>query len=398
MEKENIYDKEYLKKNYKNKITSKKMITDKFCFYFILENGFEEIGFLSDLFDITKDEIEKRANSFKGIAPKEDKMIYVRKYNIFTKERSEKIQKGLYESNGITLYMKQIDKILEQETIDDAVEYLLFNGIPLGQLQYNSQSYVTRLLVLDETKAHKVEKKLKEIYDAYKEKIEKRADVRREAHYQKHLKKEFDIREKKRSRKIKLAEDFASSKIKTKKEFCKKNNIKIEELEQAITYVRNRKLEIADKIYEKISKNELNKEISNIRNIIGLITNGVNQNGEVRQFDLLDYYENSKLSFKDFSIALEKKANNIDEYRKIKEYIKRYAGKIKAAEKIIPTRLNISVKVNDKIYTSTEKDELDAVTYLKENNIPLLDIVYRQKLLRILRERAALDNAKKSVK
>lgn len=141
--------------------------------------------------------------------------------------------------------------------------------------------------------------------------------------------------------------------------------------------IKNRDSDIS-----KRKKEDLNWKV---KQICEYIINGIKlENGEIKEFDILDYYLNCNLK----SFEFNKIVNNINSYsineiRKIKQFLK----------KISPNDFfNIEKELNSKtlllinscVYEVTKDEKISTIEFLKENNVPLEYGVYNVTLRRLI--------------
>lgn len=136
--------------------------------------------------------------------------------------------------------------------------------------------------------------------------------------------------------------------------------------------------------------------VSNIKKIVYQIINGIElENGEKKEFDLLDYYRITKLNFEELEHILKRFHLNPDEYRNIKTFI----AKNRKDNKLSPTDLQkiynmkqvIGVEFDKKgniipgsgrEVTAEEKQNI--VKYLNYNHIPVTNRTYNLALRQYL--------------
>ena len=201
----------------------------------------------------------------------------------------------------------------------------------------------------------------------------------------------------------KLIESYISSKYLNVKDYCDSNNLSEEVFERAknIVFLYDRdKYNILVNEQKQKDKSR-NKQITEeAENIIGLIKNGVTlENGEKREFDLIDYYECTSIPPKKMPVYINKKimTTDIDQFQLLylKKFLNRYNNN--------PFVFN-PINVNDKlsainIYdckkdengrlipgtgkTISENEKIALIEYLVNNKIPLIEGTYDAGIKRI---------------
>ena len=117
--------------------------------------------------------------------------------------------------------------------------------------------------------------------------------------------------------------------------------------------------------------------LTNINKICDEIIHGINlKDGTKKEFDLLDYYLKTKLTFDEFNrLYTQSDDFSINDRRKIAQFL----TKVKSN-----TYFNINQElesktvllVNNEMHTVTKDEKLSTIEYLKSKNIPLYYSVY----------------------
>jgi hypothetical protein len=165
--------------------------------------------------------------------------------------------------------------------------------------------------------------------------------------------------------------------------FCKANGMKSNNINHYL-YVLKKYDELSYKKYkETIRKNEEYKNIEIAKRIMYLIKNGIVTNGiEIRDFDILDYYLITNMSFhKTFTYI--RKFKNIDDIKTARNFFEKYRFANPAYENLL-LRGKLILNIDNVQKEISYEEKTRAITYLKENNIPLLEPTYSIALRRIL--------------
>ena len=125
-------------------------------------------------------------------------------------------------------------------------------------------------------------------------------------------------------------------------------------------------------------------ELNNAYRIKELIIHGIEDNGQIRNFELLDYFESTKLGLNEFLNIIIKNLS-VNELRIVKRFVVENSKIIKSRQFTHVDKL--SFLIDGKVESVTIEDEENAISYLKENNIPLMNATYKQAVKRYLKKR-----------
>ena len=145
--------------------------------------------------------------------------------------------------------------------------------------------------------------------------------------------------------------------------------------------------------------------LSIAKTLINYLKNGIKENENTREFNLLDYYlltninQNTMLDF-------------LNKYEKDDAYLfNQFIEKYKDSKLLTPIDIKNILNEKDYIYNYIDKDndfilnneitkddKLIVLDYLKEHNIPLLDVMYKIALKKYLNEKLILNNENSSKK
>ena len=125
-------------------------------------------------------------------------------------------------------------------------------------------------------------------------------------------------------------------------------------------------------------------ELNNAYRIKELIIHGIEDNGQIRNFELLDYFESTKLGLNEFFNIIIKNLS-VNELRIVKRFVVENSKIIKSRQFTHVDKL--SFLIDGKVESVTIEDEENAISYLKENNIPLMNATYKPAVKRYLKKR-----------
>lgn len=129
----------------------------------------------------------------------------------------------------------------------------------------------------------------------------------------------------------------------------------------------------------------------NTTEIKNLIINGIEEDGKIRDFELLDYFETTTLELKDFFDLVEKDLT-ISELKKIKSFVIKNMNIIKANQFTDVNKYKLSFLINNEVVEVTEEAKEAAISYLKENNIPVINMTYKQAVKRYMYKKTVNKN------
>lgn len=287
-------------------------------------------------------------------------------------------------------------KLLEAKTREDIV-WVIENSIqnPENQRIYDFA------LKYHKNEFEKVEKDIKNklvIYNEYK-KEKRKQELKQKNKNENSFEEAINT--------IKL---FINSEFESVEDFCNEYNININKFK---TYINTVKEQDSNLYNLYIKKTTLIKQknyaiiISICKNIIDNIKNGVSENGEIRPFDLLDYYRTTTYDrttilkvLKDvappdaklFITFLRKYPNSILlDSRKIKEILN--------SKQVIGIEFDKDGKpIVGSGHEITIEEKEYVINYLKDNNIPLYDDVYNIALRRYINGNLVLEKDNVKVK
>lgn len=385
MEKD-LYNLEYLERKLKNKITARDLITDEYCYNFVLMNNFDEekIKKLSDISNIRKPLIKEMAEMYLHNLSKKEQNEYRKKEEEYNNQHRLERQTRICNNNSSTFNL--IAGILKLDDINEAINQLIENKVTLKDFNIYSDMYETKIKNNgDEEEYNNVKKRLTEYSINYLNIIFKENMIKIEQNKKENKeKRNFLV-----SEKIEIANNyiskFTNGSLITIDEYCKQNNISKEDFEEFVKTVKNRKLpiykEYKDRITElRLSDNEIKKQVELLKK---LMVEGIKENDKIRKFELLDYCTITKIDIGEF---LELVINDltIPELRIIKSFVKSNLNSYHNTHEIDTTNEKIFYLINGKEIEATKEDKDYVVEYMKENEIPTSDIIYKQALRRYM--------------
>ena len=178
--------------------------------------------------------------------------------------------------------------------------------------------------------------------------------------------------------------DFISDNNYTKESFCEKYGITMNEFDGYVDVIKKDEptLYSSYTIRNKEAQSQRYAVLNNtITKIVDKIINGIEENGEMRQFDLIDYYQMTSLSF---DAVLKIKKFNADEMRAFKRFVNKYRD-VRALyiPKIMSEKTEIDCQKDKDGFAIigtgrivTEEEKRSIINYLKNKNIPLTNHTY----------------------
>jgi hypothetical protein len=281
------------------------------------------------------------------------------------------------------IYSYTFDKLKEKNTKEEIISLLDSCGISIKNLKSYINSYLIVYIKPNTFEEYKKEeemilKKL-EIYSKYlsqkKEKEKKKIE-------------EEEVKQKEEDNledAIKYISMFIDAKeFHSIKAFCSFAKIDESTFNNYVNIIKKRNQELYKKYKETTERNikqnfAINASI--VRKIVSMLKNGIEENGVKRKFDILDYYQNTKLSFDNLTkIAIQ--ICSKQELNLLKRFIKdnsKYAAGVTHIEETI---MKEKVEVNHQLDKNgmpipgtgeifDDESKIKIINYLRKNNIPL---------------------------
>lgn len=165
--------------------------------------------------------------------------------------------------------------------------------------------------------------------------------------------------------------------------FCEENDITLEQFKQFTTIVRKNNVELYNEYENKhknIKRKELKKEINELEEVIFLIKNGIEENGQTRKFASLDYFMHTSLTIDEAQKIMPYMGLSAGDTRAIKHLIGQIMkGKKTTAKELLSIDIQIIDQDNNIRVIQKEEQQL-VIDFLEENNIPLLTNLYTETL------------------
>lgn len=282
-----------------------------------------------------------------------------------------------------SIYSYTFDKLKEKNTKEEIISLLDSCGISIKNLKSYINSYLIVYIKPNTFEEYKKEeemilKKL-EIYSKYlsqkKEKEKKKIE-------------EEEIKQKEEDNledAIKYISMFIDAKeFHSIKAFCSFAKIDESTFNNYVNIIKKRNQELYEKYKETTERNikqnfAINASI--VRKIVSMLKNGIEENGVKRKFDILDYYQNTKLSFDNLTkiaiqICSKQELNLLKRF--IKDNSKYAAGVMHIEETIMKEKVEVNHQLDKngmpipgtgKIFDDESKIKI--INYLRKNNIPL---------------------------
>ena len=171
------------------------------------------------------------------------------------------------------------------------------------------------------------------------------------------------------------------------KQFCEIKNIDQKLMKKYIKIVSVNDLELYKKISYKLNSQK-KQRFSIIKNkieyMLELIQNGVSDEfGNTWEFELLDYYLYIKFPFEQLEHIINSFNFTKEQLFSLRKFIKRYTGqRILLEQTLCNERLVFSI--NDELHEATSQNKIDAISFLRDNNIPLYYANYRAAVKRLI--------------
>lgn len=189
----------------------------------------------------------------------------------------------------------------------------------------------------------------------------------------------------------KYIELYIKGKYRSPKHFCKDMEMKISVFKQYLTIVSQNDNELFNDYQNTVKKHNqikcalIDEELTKLANYI---KNGIQlEDGTIKEFDLLDFYQLETLPFNNIRGLLNKKDITIDVeiLKTIREFLNRYIMQTRITKHSIYMEKNIIIR-NDEEYEITFEEKQKAIEYLEKNNIPLNKCTYKLSLNRVIYE------------
>ena len=270
------------------------------------------------------------------------------------------------------------DKLLEVDSLDDIISIIDNSGCNVQTLTYEISNYVIVHRDNDKDLIDKLKSKFK-LYSDYKAN-QKNELKQQEKDALMKLQKSILI-----PKAIEIVRKFINDESSNKiDDFCQKNNIDRNIFSYYVLLVK----EIDDELYslysekiDKFKKLGYVKIVGHIEIIVKGLKNGVEENGIIRPFDLIDYFLVSNYSFQDI-LKLSKSIISRSDYILLRKFIEKNNSGEKNNTNVINQIMSEKVVISyqkdkkgspipgtEEIFSNEDKEKL--INYLRKNNIPI---------------------------
>lgn len=180
----------------------------------------------------------------------------------------------------------------------------------------------------------------------------------------------------------KLLFEYMNSDYDNRIGFCTDRNIDLAYFDKLLNVVEKYDYSLYEE-YEMFVKEKRHKQIEdvvgNFKTIVNGITNGVEENGKVRSYDLLDYSLATNLNFEDFQTLCREANLKGDRFRKVRAFV---AKNMNVGSKKTKTVLDEKLIIGNKEISMEEKEYV--LSYLKKHHVAFNEKVYMLALRRYL--------------
>lgn len=294
------------------------------------------------------------------------------------KEEYVKIRMRKFYQERETKSKRICSKLLKAKTIEEIVTIIDTSDTTLSSIRSLLPHYVQLHHDNDEIIERDLRTKLS-MYTAYKRELAKKQKEQEEAK----LREKQDKKNLPEATKI-IKKFLKDSKIDTKEEFCASYNIESKTFDYYVEVIQRKNIELYNQYQEKLKetrKKSLEKLTKEIKLIVQLLKNGIEENEITRPFDLLDYYMITKRDINEILrysrlILNEKDAQILKLFIKKNDRGGEYNPKdidLIMSEKVeVNCRKNkngITIPGTGEIFPNENKEKI--IEYLKQNQIPI---------------------------
>lgn len=227
-----------------------------------------------------------------------------------------------------------------------------------------------------------IEKKL-EIYENYlKNKRIEDNELRKQKKYQLYVDENIDIARQ-------IINQYLNEESEKIKDFCDANDIDIKTFEEYVNLIKDNDEELYSKYSEQrdsIQSKRFSILLTKANKIIKLIKNGIEENGIKRDFDLVDYYKNTSLSFEELLHVVEGKVG-AEDYRALRMFIAKNKNDKEMTPRDISNLYNTKIVIGAQFDYKrniipgtgreiTKEEKQSIVKYLEYNNIRVTNTTY----------------------
>lgn len=281
------------------------------------------------------------------------------------------------------IYSYVFDKLKALNTDEEIIFLLDSCKIELGYLKQHLNSY---LIVYEKVRTYEIYKKEEAMFlkklEIYSKYLSQKKEKEKEKIEEEEIKqKEEDNLEDA----IKYISMFIEAKeFHSVKAFCSFAKIDESTFNNYVNIIKNRNQELYEKYKETTERNRTQSfaiHASIVKKIVSMLKNGIEENGVKRKFDILDYYQNTKLSFDNLTTIAVRICSK-QELNLLKRFIKDNSKYTTGVANIEETIMKEKVEINHQLDKNgmpipgtgeifDDESKIKIINYLKENNIPL---------------------------
>lgn len=271
-------------------------------------------------------------------------------------------------------FYKIVEHVYKLETDEEIIDYLSKTDLPISKLNKFKKYYIKSFIYLFE------------FYYEINDVISK---------FERNIPIVIELKQKNKTKKEKNNIDLAREYIcmyvdgnyTSLKQFCEMKNIDQTLMKKYIKIVSVNDLELYKKLLSKLNiqnKQRFNIIKNKIDYMLELIQNGViDENGNVQKFELLDYYLYVKIPFEQLGHIISSLCFTKGQLYVLRKFIRKYSEQREIMEQTIYNE-RLIFSINDEPYEVTHQDKIDAINFLRENNIPLYYANYHSAVKRLI--------------
>lgn len=336
---------------------------------------------------------------------------YVNKYSNLTRVQKEKLwerrrneyiiyNREKLKENPLGKYAQLLTKILSIDSEEEIISIIDSSEININDLKNYLNDYIIVYHDGNEVLKNELLSKIR----IYMKKVIERRKIFKEQKYQSYVENNIE-----KAREIII--DFIKSDYSSLVKFCSNSDLKIEEFKKYVEILKDNDTELYDlysKKQELLKTRRYNFILEKSLEIVNLIINGIVVDGKKRDFDILDYYEHTKMDFNEF-LGLIKGKISLSEQKLVMRFVGKYHNnrELKSNEisNIYKTQTIIDVefdKYGNIIPGSgreiTTEEKQNVIMYLNSKNIPITNSTYNIAFRRWISGEISFEETKKENK
>ena len=319
-------------------------------------------------------ELKYRNNNF---TDKQKQQFNEYRGDCMVKNNHEKLKQ-----NPVSNYAKLYNKLLSAEAEEQVEQFIEESGINPFNLRRHLFDYITVYCNGSNEIEHILSNKIDLYMKSLSEQEKEKRRIEKELQYKDYVDKNIDDARL-------MITNFIEGNYYSINDYCLKYNIKKEKFDEYLKLIEENDIELYNK-YSAKQEFKRNQRYAKLceknKKIVELIKNGIEEDGKIREFDLLDYYNNTKSSLNDFMTSLNGLLTT-EEYRIIKTFI----SKNQNDKGLTPFNINqlyntktvVGVNFDEKgkiIEGSgreiTKEEKQNIISYLNSRQIPITKITY----------------------